>query len=176
MTIDGVRVFQLTNYSDNRGIFTNLWSENYEVFQEFGFSCRQINLSENKMAGTVRGFHFQVSPDEECKVVFCTQGAIQDVLIDLRPDSVTFGKSMTIELGEQLDRAILIPKMVGHGFQTLVDNTSVMYLHSGIYNKTSERGINPLDKTLAIPWKLPPSVISDRDLNLQSFQEFVADL
>lgn len=172
MKIEGVRILNKQIHHDSRGYFSNLWHQ-----QDVNLtSLKQINLSMNTKAGTIRGLHYQVYPHEDCKVVICLRGAIFDVLTDLRPGSHTFGRTMSIELTEDSTEIVFVPKLVAHGFQTLVDETYVMYLHSGIYNKTSERGIHPLDKTLAIPWKLPPSVISDRDLNLQSFQEFVADL
>lgn len=176
MNINGVQVLDLKTIRDSRGSFINLWRAEVDNSGNNFNSLEQVNVSFNHKAGTLRGLHCQISPSEEQKLVFCLEGAIFDVLVDMRLNSQTFGNSMVIELEEGMEQAIFIPKMVLHGFQTLVDNTSVMYLHSGIYDKSSERGIHPLDETLKIPWRMPPSVISDKDLQLPGFQGFIDQL
>lgn len=176
MSIEGVQILSIKKHFDSRGYFSNLWSGNKDFLSSNFEFLKQVNVSMNVQAGTIRGLHYQISPHDESKLVICLKGEILDVLTDVRPASPTFGKSMSFELSDGFENAILIPKMVAHGFQTLVDSTFVMYLHSSSYNKTSERGINPLDKTLNLPWRLPPSIISERDLRFPSFQELVAQL
>lgn len=175
MNIDGVQIFQPNTHFDFRGSFINLWKAEQQVSPILP-TLKQVNISINNVAGTIRGLHYQNPPHEECKVVFCLNGAILDVLIDLRKDSPTFGKFMSIELKEGFEQAIFIPAMIAHGFQTLVDDTNIMYFHSASYSKSNERGIHPLDNSLKIPWEMNPTMISDRDLQLPSFQELVNEL
>lgn len=176
MKINGVQVLNLKSHHDTRGSFLNVWRAQVNTSEEGLDSLCQVNISYNVKAGTTRGLHCQISPFQEQKLVICLSGAILDVLVDVRPFSPTFGNSMLIELQEEIEQAIFVPKMVLHGFQTLVDETSVLYLHSGLYDKSSERGVHPLDETLKIPWKMTPTVISDRDLRLPRFHEFIDHL
>lgn len=175
MNLYGVQIFRPNTHLDFRGSFINLWKADEQVSLILP-TLKQINVSINNVAGTIRGLHYQSPPHEECKVVLCLKGAILDVLIDLRKDSPTFGKFMCIELKEGFEQAIFIPAMIAHGFQTLVDDTNIMYFHSASYCKSKERGIHPLDNLLKIPWKMNPTMISDRDLQLPSFQELVDEL
>ena len=148
---------------DERGFFSRLWSE--EEFAKQGLTARvvQCNTSFNKRRGTLRGMHYQASPHEEAKLVRCVQGAIYDVIVDLRTDSESFHKWIAVELTAQNRRMLFIPAGCAHGFQTLEDDTEVTYQMSEYYHPESACGLRWNDPALGIDWPLEVTVISQRD-------------
>src|SRR5690606_8404515 len=113
--------------------------------------------------GTIRGLHFQYAPHAETKIVSCLQGSIYDVAVDLRAGSQTFLQWYGLILSAERQNSLVIPPGFAHGFQTLEDNTQILYLVSAPYSAADEDGLNPLDPTIGIEWPLPPSEISPRD-------------
>jgi dTDP-4-dehydrorhamnose 3,5-epimerase len=149
--------------SDERGSFARLYSR--EVFEARGLTVDfdYCAVSENHLAGTLRGLHFQASPHEEAKLIWCTRGSVFDVIVDVRRASQTYRRWYGIELRPQ-GPLLYVPKGVAHGFQTLEDDSTVQYHISGTYRPESGSGIRWDDPTLAITWPIrPPAVISDRD-------------
>lgn len=148
---------------DERGFLARTWSQ--EEFLQRGLNPRvvQQNISLNKMRGTLRGMHYQAEPHQEAKLIRCTAGAIFDVLVDLREDSPTFLKWIGLELSANNRRMLYIPESFAHGFQTLEDDTEVVYQISEYYHPESARGLRWDDPALAIEWPLPVTVISQRD-------------
>ena len=122
-----------------------------------------MNHSFNNLKGTIRGMHFQKEPHQEKKLVRCIKGSVFDVIIDLRKESETFLKYISIELSEKNKTMILIPENFAHGFQTLEDNTELLYHHTEFYNKEFEDGLLYNDPQLKITWPLPVTVISEKD-------------
>jgi len=104
------------------------------------------------------------------KIVYCNSGSILDVVIDLRPESPTYGKWETFLLEGSTSDALFIPKGFGHGFKAVSELAEILYLQSGYYNKDSELGINPL--TFGYNWEIKNPIVSDRDLNLPNLSEF----
>jgi dTDP-4-dehydrorhamnose 3,5-epimerase len=129
-----------------------------------------VNLSSNKIAGTVRGLHYQIDPFLESKLISCTKGSVFDVLLDLRPNSKTYLKYAFFSLKPD-SGSLLVPPQVAHGFQTLEDDTTLLYIHSNEYSPDNSRGINSLDPQLGISWPLPISAISEADRNLPFISE-----
>jgi dTDP-4-dehydrorhamnose 3,5-epimerase len=171
--LQGVLRLQLPLISDDRGAFGRVFcARTWLDLSDFGV-LQQSNQSINISKGTLRGLHFQVSPYAESKIVICLQGAIYDVVLDLRPDSDTFGQHIALELYASQGDAVLIPKGCAHGFQTIEDNTHLLYFHDEVYQPNAERGISPLDKSLNIAWPAPPINLSPRDLQHPSFQEYI---
>lgn len=169
--IEGVVVVKFQRMSDDRGSFERLYCFN-ELGQFLdGKSIVQVNISKNKKVGTVRGLHYQLPPFAEKKLVYCLQGKIWDVVVDLREGSKTFLKWYSIELGEANGMGIIIPEGCAHGFQVLETNTKVNYFHTSFYNKPSETGIIYNDSLLDIPWPKMIANISDKDLTLPSITE-----
>ena len=168
--INGVSVVLPHIFKDSRGSFAKYFPivdfENKDNYSE----VRQVNLSTNPISGTVRGLHYQVEPHLEYKLVSCLHGSIFDVILDLRKESCTFGQWNSFVLGPETG-SLLIPPMVAHGFQTLIDNSNVLYLHSTDYSPKFSLGINPLDSKLDIPWPLNISNISIKDRGLPTFAE-----
>jgi dTDP-4-dehydrorhamnose 3,5-epimerase len=124
----------------------------------------QCSISRNDRAGTLRGLHFQTAPHEEAKLVRCTRGTIFDVIVDLRPDSPTHAEWIGVELDAEEGTALYVPKGFAHGFQTLVDETEVLYMISDPYVPEAASGVRWDDPAFGIEW--PPAdvrVISERD-------------
>lgn len=123
----------------------------------------QCNLSFNYKKGTLRGMHYQIAPATETKLVRCTKGAIYDVIIDLRPESPTYLQHIGVELTALNRRALYIPDMFAHGYQTLTDEAEVMYQVSEFYTPGCDRGLCYDDPAFGISWPLPVSEISALD-------------
>jgi dTDP-4-dehydrorhamnose 3,5-epimerase len=164
--LSGVYIIEPEFIHDERGYFTRTYCQ--KEFQKLGIQDTYVqeNTSYNKKRGTVRGMHYQSSPYEEAKIVSCTQGAIMDVIVDIRDFSSTFGRVLNVELTEECGKMLYIPEGFAHGFQTLTDNTKVCYQMSEYYHPESSRGISPLDPELSIDWPLETAEISDKDKNL----------
>jgi len=164
-------IIDLELLEDERGFFARTWDQ--KLFDQNGLNSNvaQSNISFNKRKGTIRGMHFQIPPYEEAKVVSCIQGKIFDVIIDLRSKSETFKKWFSIELSSQNKKMIYIPAGFAHGFQTLEDNTLVHYQMSQFFNQEFARGVRWDDKSFRIAWPLEKTIISEKDLSYQSFQE-----
>ena len=162
-TIADVKLVELTPIRDERGAFARAFCT--KEFAEAGIeiSVAQANLSTNVAAGTLRGLHFQIGEHAEIKLVRCVRGAIYDVVVDLRPESVTFLQHFGAELSAENGRMMVVPKGFAHGYQALTPNADVYYLVSTAYANAAERGLNALDPVLAIAWPLPVSAQSPRD-------------
>jgi dTDP-4-dehydrorhamnose 3,5-epimerase len=113
--------------------------------------------------------HYQVAPHEEAKLVRCTAGAIYDVVLDLRSDSPTYTRWIAVELTALNRRMMYIPEGCAHGFQTLEDDTEVLYLISQVYDASSARGVRWNDPAFSIEWPADVRVLSDRDRRYPDF-------
>lgn len=164
--IEGISVIELEPFKDDRGLFSRILCR--EEFGNAGLEADfvQVNHSVTHKKGTIRGLHYQMPPHQEIKVIKCVTGQLVDVVVDLRRDSVTFLQHFKIELSESNDRMLYIPAGFAHGFQTLADNTSMIYFHSNYYHPPAERGLRYDDPRLAIEWPLEVTVISSKDRNL----------
>ena len=147
---------------DERGFFTRVWCR-----KEFGHlsspQIAQANVVFSRLKGTLRGMHFQAAPFEEAKLVRCTQGAIYDVTVDLRPESPTYKQWVGAELTADNRRMLYVPEGCAHGFETLVDNTEIYYLATEFYMPQAAWGVRPDDPAFGIEWPLKIEVISSRD-------------
>jgi dTDP-4-dehydrorhamnose 3,5-epimerase len=159
----GAYVIEPDLIKDERGFFARTWSA--EEFSAHGLNpnIAQCNTSLNKLKGTLRGMHYQIAPDEEAKLVRCTAGAIYDVMIDLRPDSPTWAQWFGVELTFQNRLMVYVPEGFAHGYQTLADDTEILYQVSAYYHPESARGVRWDDPAFGIEWPLKISVISERD-------------
>jgi len=148
---------------DARGWFARTFCE--REFAAHGLETRfvQQNASASAQAGTLRGMHFQKGEHAEVKLIRCVQGAILDVIIDLRPQSPTFKRWEAFELTAQNARQLYVPRGFAHGFQTLTDDVEVSYLVSSFYAPAAEGGVRWNDPAFSIAWPRPPSVLSDKD-------------
>ncbi len=171
--LEGLKFIKFDKNSDLRGYFSRLFCLKELAMNNLTFTIDQINYSSNLSKGTLRGLHFQKAPFQEKKIIFCVKGSVFDVIVDIRKDSKTFGKYETFSLSEGTDEVIFIPKGMAHGFQTLENNTDLLYFMDGIYNKESESGVIWNDDELKIPWPVKNKIISEKDKNLNFLKDLV---
>jgi dTDP-4-dehydrorhamnose 3,5-epimerase len=150
-------------YADERGLFARTFCA--REFAEHGLdpTTVQCNVSLNRRKGTMRGMHWQAAPHQEAKLVRCTHGAIYDVIVDLRPESPTFGEHVGVELTAANRRMLYVPEGFAHGFLTLEDDTEVFYQMSEFYEPDAARGLRHDDPALGIDWPAEVRVVSERD-------------
>lgn len=160
-----IKLIETNLYTDERGFFSKV----YDFYIFDNFYIKQINISYNKKKGTVRGLHYQKKEFSEKKLIYCLNGKIIDYLIDLRKNSKTFGKVFNLQLSEGCKKMILVPNGFGHGFQTIEDNTSLLYFHDQKFMPDYEGGINILDNDLKINFLINKKIISFKDKNLPVF-------
>jgi dTDP-4-dehydrorhamnose 3,5-epimerase len=163
--IAGVFIVEIEGQQDERGFFARTYCAQEFAAQGLAVPVAQCSLSFNHRSGTVRGLHYQVPPAAEGKLVRCTRGAIYDVVVDMRPSSPTYLSWTGVELSADNHRAIYVPEMVAHGFQTLTDGTEIFYQMSEFYAADYARGIRYDDPLLGVKWPLPASVISAKDMS-----------
>lgn len=163
--IEGLYVIEPELKTDERGYFTRNFCKKELEKQKIFFNVLQINRSLTKEKGSFRGFHFQGSPKSEDKIVQCLEGAIFDVAIDLRENSLTFGQWVGQELTAENKKMLLIPKGFAHGFQSLKDNSEIQYFVSEFYSPEYERGIRWDDPFFKVKLPLKPTTISEKDKN-----------
>lgn len=161
-TIDGVYLYGRKIHRDDRGSFEKL-IETSDLPSSFQYPIRQVNLSRNCTKGTVRGLHYQAHPFCESKIVQVIRGKLLDFVVDVRKESPTFLKTFSAELSSIEGTIIFIPPGVAHGFQTLEDNTEIIYLHSESYYPELQCGLNIFDPSLSVKLPLEVSEMSERD-------------
>ena len=169
LAIAGAWVIESPVYPDDRGIFRE-WFK-LKTLTEFGlpsFEVRQANTSISKR-GVIRGIHYSAEINGQTKLVTCTSGSVLDVIVDLRPESETYGDHLEVELSESLGKCVYISSGLGHGFQALEDNSVVTYLLDKEYSPNNEFGVNPLDRNLNIKWPLSDFQISEKDRTSVNF-------
>ncbi|MEO5967270.1 MAG: dTDP-4-dehydrorhamnose 3,5-epimerase [Ferruginibacter sp.] len=159
----GSFIVSLNPIGDSRGWFARTYCK--REFAQIGHDKEwvQINHSFSNLKGTIRGLHFQHNPYGEIKLLRCVSGAVYDVIVDLRKDSPTYLKWFGTELSAENKNMLYIPKGFAHGFQTLKENTELIYHHSEFYNPDAESGLRFDDEILNIKWPLKVAEISERD-------------
>jgi dTDP-4-dehydrorhamnose 3,5-epimerase len=173
LEINGVWVAESPIWCDDRGFFREWFKlESIKVATGRVFAIEQANISLSSK-GTLRGIHYSVAPKGQAKWITCVSGAIKDVIVDIQPESSTFGQWIDVELRGDSGKAVLIGEGLGHGFLALEDNTAVAYLVSTPFSPTDEFEINPLDETIAIDWgmQLSDLKISEKDKNAPTLIE-----
>lgn len=159
----GAFIVDLMLLEDERGFFARSFCQDEFVAHGLNPEVAQCNVSFNSKRGTLRGMHFQCHPHSEDKLVRCTQGAIWDVIVDLRPGSATFCKWFGVELSGTTRRALYVPKGFAHGFQTLVENSEVLYMMSERFHPESARGVRWDDPAFGIDWPIENPSLSEKD-------------
>lgn len=162
-------IINVKRLEDSRGYFAILWSQH--AFEERGLDGHfiQANLSFNRYKGTLRGMHFQQPPYAQTKLIRCLRGAVYDVVIDIRPDSPTYRQWVGVELTAESQQAFYVPRGLAHGFQTLADDTEIVYHVAQAYAPQAESGIRYDDPAFDINWPLPVSEISEKDRRWPAF-------
>ena len=146
---------------DSRGSLTRLWDSN-SVLSEF--KLNQSSIVTNPKSGTLRGLHYQSEPFSESKVVACVSGKVFDVIVDIREGSSTYGKHLEIVLGPtETYLGLFVPPGCAHGYQTLEENSTLIYFMDREHSSENSHGINWNDPTFSINWPRVPSLVSERD-------------
>jgi dTDP-4-dehydrorhamnose 3,5-epimerase len=159
----GARVIEIEPHTDARGFFARSFCRDELTAAGLPGEFMQASVSYNIRRGTLRGLHFQAAPHEEPKLVRCTRGAIFDVIVDLRRTSPTHCRWFGVDLTADNRRTLYVPPGFGHGFQTLVDDTEILYQMAEPYVAELARGVRWNDPAFAIQWPDEPVVISERD-------------
>ncbi len=161
--LKGAFIIDLERREDSRGFFARAFCRH--EFEAHGLKSliAQANVAFNIRQGTVRGMHFQYPPAAETKLVRCTRGAILDIIVDLRPESLTYLQHVSVELNEDNGRALFVPERFAHGYQVLRDKTETSYQVGEFYTPSAESGLLHNDPRLGLKWPLPVAVISDKD-------------
>jgi dTDP-4-dehydrorhamnose 3,5-epimerase len=171
--IEGAWLAESPVWSDDRGFFRE-WFKSERIDQILGrkFNVEQANISSSTK-GTVRGIHYSLAAKGQAKWVTCVSGLIKDVIVDIRPNSKTYGKWIEVELSGTSGNAVLIGEGLGHGFVSLADVSTVAYLVSSPFSPSEEFEINPLDQAIGINWGLPllELKISEKDKNALTLEE-----
>jgi len=165
----GSFIIELERFEDARGFFARTWSEHEFAAHGLNSKLDECNVSFNKRKGILRGMHFQAAPFAQAKLVRCTAGAVYDVAVDLRPDSVTFKKWVGVKLTAENHLMFFIPEGFAHGFQTLSDNSELLYQMSGVYHPQSGRGVRWDDPAFGIDWPPAERIIIARDKTYPDF-------
>jgi dTDP-4-dehydrorhamnose 3,5-epimerase len=161
----GLLVLKPRIFTDSRGYFFE--SFNQAEFHNAGINFKSVQDNESKsVKGVIRGLHYQLNPFPQAKLIRVVVGKILDVALDIRKDSLTFGKWYGIELDSENKDQLLIPHGFAHGFSVLSDIAVIQYKCDSFYNAAHERGINLNDPSLDIYWKLGSTVpvISEKDM------------
>ena len=167
--IEGLFVIDLFHAEDNRGGFVKTFHK--DSFEKMGLNTDfQESFYSINNKGVIRGMHFQTPPFDHDKLVYCTNGRLTDVILDIRKDSPTYGKYASIELSGDNYRAIFIPKGMAHGFESMEDHTIMTYLTSTMHQPSHDQGIR--FDSFGKKWESENPIINERDLNWPSLSEY----
>lgn len=168
--LKGAFVIEPEKQEDVRGFFARTFCG--AEFARYGLDATvvQSSVSFNRRKGTLRGMHYQVAPFEETKLVRCTMGSIHDVILDLRSGSPTYKRFFSVQLSAQNRKAVYVPHGFAHGFQTLDDDSEVLYQMSVPYSPEHARGVRWNDPAFAIEWPAAKRVMNERDRNYPDFR------
>lgn len=161
-------------HRDERGYFMESYRQSWmDSLTDFSGNFVQDNQSLS-CYGTIRGLHFQTGEHAQSKLVRVIAGKILDIAVDLRKGSQTYGQHIAIELSSENNHQLWIPKGFAHGFSVLSETAIVYYKCDAYYMKIAEKGMHPLDETLAIDWRIPKAaqLLSEKDKALPKFKMF----
>lgn len=168
--LPGSVIVELERLADERGFFARTWCAREFAALGIDRPMVQSSLSFNVHAGTTRGLHFQTPPSREGKLVRCLRGEMFDVVVDLRCDSETYLRHLGVNLSGDNYRALYVPPGFAHGFQTLQDDTEVLYMMNDYYDPEASAGVRWNDPAFAVDWPIAePAAISERDRTYPDF-------
>ena len=169
--IEGLIIIEPQIFKDSRGAFFESW--NAKKFKQLGINEDFVQDNQSVSSkGVLRGLHFQNPPYAQAKLVRVIEGSVLDVAVDLRKNSPTYGKHVSVILSEQNNKSFFIPKGFAHGFLSLEDNTVFNYKCSDYYNKESEGSLLWNDEDLKIDWQIDNPLVSKKDLQGDFFKNF----
>jgi dTDP-4-dehydrorhamnose 3,5-epimerase len=168
--LKGAYIIEPERLEDERGFFARTWCQREFKAHGLGTELAQCNISFNRRKGTLRGMHYQSAPHAETRLVRCTSGIVYDVIVDLRPQSVTYKRWFSIELTAENHRMLYVPEGFAHGFITLRDDTEVFYQMSEFYAPEFARGVRWNDPAFGIEWPENVQVMAEHDRRYPDFQ------
>ena len=174
--LEGVLIMEPRVFKDARGYFFESFSQ-----REFDEKVRPIRFVQDNESmstyGVVRGLHYQRMPYTQSKLVRCVKGRVLDVAVDIRKSSPTFGQHVAVELSEENHRQLFIPRGFAHGFSVLSDVAVFQYKCDNFYHPEADAGIQLMDETLGIDWRIPieQAILSEKDLHHAKLCDVVLD-
>ena len=173
--IDGLLILEPRIFEDSRGYFFESFSQK-DFNQQVGPVVFVQDNESKSSYGVMRGLHFQRPPFTQSKLVRCVKGSVLDVAVDIRKDSPTYGQHVAVELTEENHRQIFIPKGFAHGFAVLSETAVFQYKCDEFYHPEADGGINILDETLNIDWRIPTdkAILSEKDTKHPLLKDFVS--
>ena len=174
--LEGVLIMEPRVFKDARGYFFESFSQ-----REFDDKVRPIRFVQDNESmstyGVVRGLHYQRMPYTQSKLVRCVKGRVLDVAVDIRRGSPTFGQHVAVELSEENHRQLFIPRGFAHGFSVLSDVAVFQYKCDNFYHPEADAGIQLMDETLGIDWRIPieQAILSEKDLHHAKLCDVVLD-
>ena len=171
LSLTGAWLVEIEPRDDHRGFYARSFSA--REFKERGLVDAFVEggISHNRRRGTIRGLHLQRAPHAQAKLVRCSRGAIYDVIVDLRPESPTYCRWLSVELSASSQTTLFVPAGFAHGFQTLDDEVEVVYQMSDYYQPAAEFGVRWNDPRFGIAWPLDEIVMSERDRTFADFRD-----
>lgn len=168
LDIKGVFLIETEEFADERGTFARQFCKKEMAARGIDFDVKQCNISKNHKAGVLRGLHYQKEPYLEKKIVSCLKGSCFDVVVDLRKDSATYLKWISVELSESGNKMVYIPESCAHGFQTLENDTVIYYQLGEFYSPRHYDGIRWDDPKVNIKWpECQNRIMNERDKNYE---------
>ena len=163
LEISGLFVAESRVFGDDRGFFREWYKLSDFELAGIEFRTEQSNLSMSSR-NVVRGLHYSMAPRGQAKVVTCVYGTLDDVIVDIRVGSPTFGAVVTVSLGADQGTTVILPGGVAHGFCVTSETAALSYLLSSPYDAPHELEINPLDPDINVPWSLSgEAILSEKD-------------
>lgn len=169
--LNGVVIVEPQVFGDARGWFMESWSKVKFDAAGLHYDFLQDNQSFSAHKGTLRGLHYQLNPMAQAKLVRCTRGKLLDVAVDIRQNSPQFAKWVAVELSADNKRQLMIPRGFAHGFITLTDDVEIQYKADNYYAPHFEGNIRWDDPQIGIDWKIPPTILADKDAKAPTLKE-----
>ena len=167
--LSGVYIIEPEPHEDERGMLRRQFCQHEFSENHLMTDIKQCNISENRQKHTLRGFHFQLPPHGENKVISCIKGSIYDIVVDLRKDSQTYMEWQSFEFTEEKRLSLYVPIGCANAYLTLENYTWILYYHSEFFNMNAECKIRYNDPVFQFAWPAAPEVISEKDLNIPDF-------
>lgn len=174
--IEGLYIIEPKVFRDERGYFFESFSQ-----REFDEKVRPIQFVQDNESmssrGVMRGLHYQRMPYTQSKLVRCVKGAVLDVAVDIRWGSPTFGQHVAVELTEENHLQFFVPRGFAHGFSVLSETAVFQYKCDNFYHPEADAGINIMDASLKIDWRIPvaEALLSEKDLKHANLLDSVHD-
>jgi dTDP-4-dehydrorhamnose 3,5-epimerase len=167
----GVLIIEPDYFEDYRGYYSESYSKRTFIENDIFLEFKQDNHSYSAKKGTIRGIHFQNNPMAQAKLVRCINGKVIDYSVDLRKGSPTYKEWVCLELSKENRKQVLIPAGFGHAFETLEDDTEILYKVDEYYDKDLDRSVRWDDSEIDISWHTKNPILSKKDLSSPTLKE-----